>query len=110
MSLIGEAIGFSILGILMIVNRPQADLNGFSGGQLHCNGRWRWCSFSGCGFPYCRLHPTGGSVPDVLSRWPSGANPPVSISLGPSRPWLSLRRPERTCGAQQGTSFSFLAT
>src|SRR6516165_7355992 len=33
MSLIDEAIGFSILGILMIVNRHQADLNGFAGGS-----------------------------------------------------------------------------
>ena len=33
MSLVGEAIGFSILGILIIVNRHQADLNGFSGGS-----------------------------------------------------------------------------
>ena len=82
----------------------------FLRGQLHCNGRWRWCSFSGCGFLYCRLHPTGGAVPDVLSRWPSGANPPFSISLDPSQPRLSLRRPKRTCGAEQETSFSFLAT
>jgi hypothetical protein len=33
MSLVGEAIGFSVLGILIIVNRYQADLNGFSGGS-----------------------------------------------------------------------------
>jgi len=33
MSLVGEAIGFSILGILIIVNRHQADLNDFSGGS-----------------------------------------------------------------------------
>ena len=32
-SLVSEAIGFSILGILIIVNRYQADLNGFSGGS-----------------------------------------------------------------------------
>ena len=33
MSLVGEAIGFSILGILIIANRHQADLNGLSGGS-----------------------------------------------------------------------------
>ena len=33
LSLVGEAIGFSILGILIILNRHQADLNGFSGGS-----------------------------------------------------------------------------
>ena len=33
MSLVGEAIGFSILGILIILNRHQADLNGLSGGS-----------------------------------------------------------------------------
>ena len=33
MSLIGEAIGFSVLGILIILNRHQADVNGFSGGS-----------------------------------------------------------------------------
>jgi hypothetical protein len=32
-SLISEAIGFSILGILIIVNRHQADLNGLAGGS-----------------------------------------------------------------------------
>ena len=32
-SLVSEAIGFSIIGILIIVNRYQADLNGFSGGS-----------------------------------------------------------------------------
>ena len=33
MSLVGEAIGFSILGILIILNRHQADLNGLAGGS-----------------------------------------------------------------------------
>ena len=33
MFLFSEAVGFSILGILIIVNRYQADLNGFSGGN-----------------------------------------------------------------------------
>jgi hypothetical protein len=33
MSLVSEAIGFSLLGILIIVNRHQADLNGLSGGS-----------------------------------------------------------------------------
>jgi hypothetical protein len=33
MSLVSEAIGFSALGILIIVNRHQADLNGLSGGS-----------------------------------------------------------------------------
>jgi hypothetical protein len=33
MSLVGEAIGFSILGIPMIMNQHQADLNGLSGGS-----------------------------------------------------------------------------
>jgi hypothetical protein len=33
MSLVSEAIGFSILGMLIIANRHQADLNGFSGGS-----------------------------------------------------------------------------
>ena len=33
MSLVSEAIGFSVLGILIIVNRHQADLNGLSGGS-----------------------------------------------------------------------------
>jgi hypothetical protein len=32
-SLVGEAIGFSVLGILIILNRHQADLNGLSGGS-----------------------------------------------------------------------------
>ena len=33
MSLISEASGFSILGILVMVNRQQADLNGLAGGS-----------------------------------------------------------------------------
>src|SRR6516225_9174428 len=33
LSLVGEAIGFSILGILIITNRHQADLNGLAGGS-----------------------------------------------------------------------------
>jgi hypothetical protein len=33
MSLVGEAIGFWVLGILIIMNRHQADLNGLSGGS-----------------------------------------------------------------------------
>ena len=32
-SLISEAIGFSVLGILIIMNRHQADLNGLAGGS-----------------------------------------------------------------------------
>jgi hypothetical protein len=34
MSLVSEAIGFSILGILIILNRHQADLNGLGGGSF----------------------------------------------------------------------------
>ena len=33
MSLVSEAIGFSILGILIIMNRHQAELNGLAGGS-----------------------------------------------------------------------------
>ena len=33
MSLIGEAIGFLVLGILIMANRYQADLNGLAGGS-----------------------------------------------------------------------------
>ena len=33
MSLLGEAIGFSILGILILLNRHQAELNGLPGGS-----------------------------------------------------------------------------
>jgi len=33
MSLLGEAIGFSILGILILMNRHQAELNGLAGGS-----------------------------------------------------------------------------
>ena len=33
MSLVSEAIGFSILGILILMNRHQAELNGLSGGS-----------------------------------------------------------------------------
>ena len=33
MSLVGEAIGFSILGILILMNRHQAELNGLPGGS-----------------------------------------------------------------------------
>src|SRR5262249_13683550 len=33
MSLLGEAIGFSILGILILINRHQAELNGLSSGS-----------------------------------------------------------------------------
>jgi hypothetical protein len=33
MSLVSEAIGLSVLGILIIVNRHQADLNDFAGGS-----------------------------------------------------------------------------
>jgi len=33
MSLVGEAIGFSILGILILMNLHQADLNGLGGGS-----------------------------------------------------------------------------
>jgi hypothetical protein len=32
-SLISQAVGFSVLGMLIIVNRHQADLNGISGGS-----------------------------------------------------------------------------
>ena len=54
MSLLSEAIGFSILGILIIMNRHQADLNGFSGAARL---RWHQRSFSGHDFPCCRLRP-----------------------------------------------------
>jgi hypothetical protein len=33
MSLVSQAIGFSGIGIMIIVDRPQADLNGFPGGS-----------------------------------------------------------------------------
>jgi len=33
LSLVSQAIGFSILGILIIMNRHQADLNGLAGGS-----------------------------------------------------------------------------
>ena len=33
MSLVGEAIGFSILGILILMNQHQAELNGLPGGS-----------------------------------------------------------------------------
>ena len=33
MSLVSEAIGFLVLGILIIMNRHQADLNGLAGGS-----------------------------------------------------------------------------
>jgi hypothetical protein len=33
MSLISQAMGFSGIGIMIIVDRPQADLNGFPGGS-----------------------------------------------------------------------------
>ena len=33
MSLVSEAIGFSILGMLIMLNRHQADLNGLGGGS-----------------------------------------------------------------------------
>jgi hypothetical protein len=33
MSLVSQAIGFSAFGILIIVNRHQADLNGLAGGS-----------------------------------------------------------------------------
>ena len=33
LSLVGHAIGFSILGILIIMNRHQAELNGLAGGS-----------------------------------------------------------------------------
>ena len=33
MSLVSEAIGFSILGILILMNRHQAELNGLPGGS-----------------------------------------------------------------------------
>ena len=33
MCLVSEVVGFSILGILIIVNRHQADLNGLAGGS-----------------------------------------------------------------------------
>ena len=32
-SLVSQAIGFSGIGIMIIVDRPQADLNGFPGGS-----------------------------------------------------------------------------
>ena len=34
LSLISQALGFSIFGALIIANRHQADLNGFAGGSL----------------------------------------------------------------------------
>ena len=34
LSLISQALGFSIFGTLIIANRHQADLNGFSGGSF----------------------------------------------------------------------------
>jgi hypothetical protein len=33
LSLVGEAIGFSILGMMIMLNRNQADLNGLGGGS-----------------------------------------------------------------------------
>ena len=86
-SLVGEAIGFSVLGRLIIVNRHQADLNGLSGGSPL---RWSVASalfyFSGYGFPIRRMSPLEGSAPDVLLRCRSGASQPGSLSLSPSQP------------------------
>jgi hypothetical protein len=93
LSLITLALGFWVFAMLIIINQHQAELNGLSGGS----------SFAIVGgisallvrFSLSPLVSTGGSAPDVLSRWPFGANPPVSISVSPSQSWLSLRCPER---------------
>ena len=52
--LVSEAIGFSILGILIIANRYQADLRSCHW-QWGCNPRRPQCSFSGHSFPRLRL-------------------------------------------------------
>jgi hypothetical protein len=91
MSLVTLALGFWVFGMLIFINRHQADLNGLAGAVPL---RWSvalvlfwWLRFS-----LSPLAHTGGSMPDVFSRLPSGANPPVSISLVPSQPWLLLSR------------------
>jgi hypothetical protein len=57
MGLISEAIGFSILGILIIMNRHQADLNGLAGGSAVAMIGGISAIFVGFGFPCRRLSP-----------------------------------------------------
>jgi hypothetical protein len=54
MSLLGEAIGFSIFGILIIMNRHQADLNGLADGSSVATVRRDQRASSEHGF-LCRL-------------------------------------------------------
>jgi len=82
------------LRFLIIINRHQADLNGLAGGSAVAIVGGISALLVGTVFLSPLVY-IGGSASDVRSRWLSGANPPVSISVSPSQPWLSLRCPER---------------
>ena len=72
MSLLGEAIGFSILGILILMNRHQAELNGLSGGS----------SFAMVGGIAAFLVPWRRLFPLEVLRQPSG-HAAGQASVGP---------------------------
>jgi hypothetical protein len=81
-SLVSEAIGFWVLGILIIMNRNQADLNGLAGGSsvpiVAASALFWWVRFS-----LSRLVYIGGSAPNIRPHCRSGVIRSVSLSLDP---------------------------
>ena len=63
LSLIGQGIGFSGIGAMIIVDRPQADLNGFPGGSALAVIGGISALLVGALF-LAPLFSTGGSAPD----------------------------------------------
>jgi hypothetical protein len=93
-SLVSETIGFSIFGILIIVNRYQAELNGFSGGSSLAMVGGICALLVGTIFLVAAWS-IGGSAPSIRPRCRSGIIRSVSLSLDPipSQQWLwRLRR------------------
>src|SRR5215475_12105548 len=88
-SLLGEAIGFSILGILILVNRHQAELNGLSGGSSVAMVGGIGAFLVGTVF-LSPLVSIGDSAPDLRSRCQSGISRSVSRSLDPGQSQQSL--------------------
>jgi hypothetical protein len=54
LSLISQAVGFSIIGVLILATRHQAELNDSANGSLRCYGRRHQRSFCGHRVPYRR--------------------------------------------------------
>jgi hypothetical protein len=89
MSLVSLALGFWVFAMMIIINRPQAELNCLSGGSSVAMVGGIGAILVSTVF-LCQLICIGDSAPDILLWCRSGANPPVSLWLGPAS--LGVRR------------------